>query len=142
MPKINAAGLNLIENFEGCRLQAYDDGTGVWTIGWGHTGGVTPGERITQFQAEALLQEDLAKFEDIVQRLVEIELTPNQFAALVSFEYNTGALASSPGLALINQRRFEEAWDDHFCLYINKGSPVEAGLIRRRAAEKELFFTP
>ena len=145
MPVINAAGLQLIKDFEGCSLTAYPDpGTGgePWTIGYGHTGGVTPGMTITQERAEQLLEEDLEVFEKQVNDLVAINLTPNQFAALVSFQYNTGALATSPGLTLINERDFKEAWDDHFCLYINQGTPAEPGLIRRRAAEKALFFTP
>jgi GH24 family phage-related lysozyme (muramidase) len=77
-----------------------------------------------------------------VQHLVTIELTPNEFAALVSFEFNTGALSTSPGLALINAHSFQEAWDDHFCLYIHDANGVTlAGLVRRRAAERALFFS-
>jgi lysozyme len=143
MPKTNAAGLALIESFEGCELHAYQDSGGVWTIGYGHTDGVTEGQTITQAEADALLQEDVTGTEIEVQSLVEIELTPNEFAALVSFEFNTGALSTSPGLGLINARQFQTAWDDHFCLYIHDANGVElAGLVRRRAAEKALFFTP
>ena len=109
MPTINGAGLHLIEEFEGCRLAAYPDpGTGgePWTIGYGHTDGVTAGQTITQAEADALLQEDVTGTEIEVQSLVEIELTPNEFAALVSFEFNTGGLGASPGLALINAHEF------------------------------------
>jgi lysozyme len=78
-----------------------------------------------------------------VQSLVEIVLTPNQFSALVSWEYNTGALASTPALQLINTHQFKSAWDDHLCLW-NKGGNgiVLAGLVTRREAERKLFFTP
>ncbi len=143
MPKVNAAGLDLIKTFEGLSFTAYQDSGGVWTIGYGHTGtDVHEGLTITQVQADALLDEDLTWAEFEVQRAIEIVLTPNQFSALVSWEFNTGALADSPGLALVNERRFEEAWDDHFCLWIHAGGTVLEGLVRRRAAERALFFTP
>lgn len=142
MPHINAAGLALIESFEGCELKAYQDTGGVWTIGFGHTEGVHAGQVITQTQADTFLEEDVQSAETEVARLVEIVLTPDEFSSLVSFEYNTGALAESAGLALLNARLFAPAWDDHFCLYIHdaNGNSLE-GLIRRRAAERALFFS-
>lgn len=85
MPQINQAGLELIKNFESCRLEAYDDGTGTWTIGWGHTP-ATPGEVWTQEQADAQLEWDLSEYEQCVNEMVFHSINPNQFAALVSFE--------------------------------------------------------
>lgn len=144
MPHTNAAGLALIESFEGDELRAYRDSGGVLTIGYGHTGAdVRPGETITQAQAIAYLKGDVASAEASVARAVEIVLTPNQFSALVSFEYNTGALSGSPGLACINARDFANAWDAHFCRWIHDADGnALAGLVRRRAAERALFFTP
>lgn len=146
MPQINAAGLALIENFEGCELAAYPDpGTGgePWTIGYGHTGNVHAGETITQPEAVALLGQDVIQAEHEVATLVEVTLTPNQFAALVSFQFNTGALGTSPGLALINANQGTEAWEDHLCLYIHGGDGnVLEGLVHRRAAEYALWKTP
>ncbi len=139
MPVINAAGLALVKQFEGCVLTAYQDDNGIWTIGYGSTTDVTPGMTITQAQADERLQADLTVAETSVADLVEIVLTPNEFSALVSWEFNTGGLASTPGLALINERQFEAAWDDHLCLWLE---PDPVGLARRRAAEKALFFTP
>jgi GH24 family phage-related lysozyme (muramidase) len=141
MPQVNQAGIDLIEEFEGCELTAYQDSGGVWTIGYGHTP-AKEGEAITQAEADELLEQDLAYAASDVQTLTQTVLTPNQFAALVSFEYNTGALATSPGLALINERQFEAAWDDHFCLFIHdaSGNTLE-GLVRRRVAERALFFS-
>ena len=141
MSTTNAAGLELIESFEGDELTAYPDSGGVWTDGYGHTAGVKPGDHITQAQAVTYLQGDVKSAENAVEACVEINLTQNEFSALVSFEYNTGALATSPGLALINSKLFEAAWDDHFCLYIHdeNGNTLE-GLVRRRAAERALFF--
>ena len=143
MPQINQAGLSLIESFEGDKLQAYRDTGGVETIGYGHTGGVAPGETITEAQAVAYLKGDVAAAAEVVQGCTAINLTPNQFAALTSFEYNTGALAGSPGMALINQEQFSPAWDAHLCLWVHDAAGnVQPGLVRRRAAEKALFFTP
>lgn len=141
MPKINAAGLALIEEFEGVALSAYQDTGGVWTIGYGHTP-ATEGQVITQSEADALLEADLAEAERETAAAVQVVLSPNEFSALVSFQYNTGALGSSPGVGLINENRFQEAWDDHFCLYIHDadGHALE-GLVRRRAAERALFFS-
>lgn len=142
MPQINAAGLTLIEEFEGDELRAYADTGGIETIGYGHTGGVTAGETITQAQAVAYLKGDVASASAAVAGCVEIDLTPNEFAALVSFEYNTGSLPGSPGLTLINSKLFESAWDDHFVLWIHDAAGnADAGLVRRRAAERALFFT-
>lgn len=143
MPHDNAAGIALIKQFEGCDLTAYQDGGGIWTIGWGHATDVHEGDKISQAEADALLQQDVESAALIVANSVEVVLTPNEFAALVSFEYNTGALTTSPGLALINRKQFQPAWDDHFCLYIHDANGnVEPGLITRRAAERALFFTP
>ena len=143
MPIINAAGLSLVEKSEGCVLTAYQDGGGVWTIGFGHTGPeVVAGLTWTMEQAVTALERDLEVAEKSVQDLVEIVLNPNEFAALVDFEFNTGALAASPGLALINSRDFEEAWDDHLCLWVHDANGnVEPGLVTRRAREKALFFS-
>ena len=142
MASINQAGLNLIEEFEGDELVAYRDSGGIESIGYGHTGDVQPDEHITQAQAITYLQGDVKSASNAVEACVEINLTPNQFSALVSFEYNTGGLAGSPGLALINAKLFEPAWDDHFCLWIHDAQGhTDAGLVRRRAAERALFFT-
>ena len=142
MPHINAAGLALIEEFEGCELTAYPDpGTGgaPWTIGYGHTGPeVHPGMTITQEQAVTYLQADVATAEQAVASLVEVVLTPNQFSALVSFQYNTGCLDGSTMLRLINEENFAAAANE-FALWVYGGGQMLPGLVRRRAAEKALF---
>ncbi len=88
--QINKSGLNLLKEFEGCVLQAYDDGVGVPTIGYGHTENVTWGQTITQSQAEEFLKEDLNYFEKSITNLVKVPLTDNQFSALVCFAFNVG----------------------------------------------------
>jgi lysozyme len=138
--KTSPTGIALIKSFESCKIVAYQDGAGVWTIGWGHTGGVKHGDTCTQAQADAWLAEDIGGAEDAVSRLVRSSLTQNQFDALVSFTYNEGSghLAQSTLLELVNSLRMESAaaqfarWD----MVAGKSSP---GLLRRRDAEAALF---
>jgi lysozyme len=147
MPTINAAGLNLIKNFEGCVLTAYPDpGTGgdPWTIGYGHTGpDVHKGVTWTQAQADAALVNDLQRFEQGVNDMISRNLTPNQFAALVSFAYNVGlgALQGSTLLKDVNAGDFTAAAGE-FGKWVNGGSGPLPGLVRRRGAERQLFETP
>ncbi|OCY91085.1 lysozyme, partial [Acinetobacter pittii] len=104
------AGLNLIKGFEGKRLNAYDDGVGVWTIGFGtikYPNGVRvkKGDTCTEQQAETYLKNDLTKFEVAINKLVKVPLTQNQFDALASFTYNLGEtnLANSTLLKKLNK---------------------------------------
>jgi GH24 family phage-related lysozyme (muramidase) len=86
---ISNVGIKLIQDFEGCVLFEYKDAIGVPTIGWGHTGGVQPNQRITQAQADDLLRSDLKRFVDAVNN-TGLKLNQNQFDALCSFAYNCG----------------------------------------------------
>ena len=142
MPACNAAGIALIKSFESCELTAYADSGGIPTVGWGHTGpDVVVGMTITQAEADALFLTDLQSSVDAVAAAVEVVLNPNQFSALVSFEYNTGSLPGSPGLRLINENAFSAAWEYHFCLWVQDANGnVLPGLVLRRSAEKALFF--
>lgn len=151
MPQINAAGLELIKEFEGCSLAAYPDpGTGgePYTIGYGHTGvfggePITLGMTITQEQADELLQHDLSATEQGVNELCAHSINPNQFAALVSFAYNVGlgALASSTLMRMVNAGNYTEA-EQQFKNWVWAGGQVLPGLVRRREAEAQLFSTP
>ena len=137
---INNAGLSLIKSFESCKLTAYQDQVGVWTIGWGHTGNVYAGQEITQDEADALLETDLTKFENGVDDLVTATITDNQFAALVSFAFNLGLgnLRSSTLLQLVNSGNFHDA-NTEFVKWDHAGGQVSDGLLRRRTAEAALF---
>lgn len=134
------AGLELTEHFEGCRLQAYADQVGVWTIGYGHTHGVAPGMACDQRLAEAWLLEDVQEAVDAVQRLVLVRLTQNQFDALVDFVFNLGSgnLAHSTLLHLLNAGDYAGA-SHHFREWDRAGGIVRSGLLRRRIAEEALF---
>ena len=79
-------GIELIKSFEGCRLLAYQDSVGIWTIGYGHTNGVIKDQKITEAQATAYLKEDLAKAEKAVNEK-QLGINQNQFDALVSFTF-------------------------------------------------------
>lgn len=140
--RINAAGLQLIKDFEGLRLAAYRDAVQIWTIGYGSTYNVKPGDRITIEQAEQRLQRDLELFERGVAGLVSAPLTDNQFAAVVSLSFNVGLgnLKKSTLLKLLNQRKYPEAAAE-FPRWNRAGGQVLAGLSRRRKAEQELFLT-
>ena len=88
--QLSDKGAKFIKQFEGLRLTAYNDGTGVMTVGYGHTGDVKAGETITQAQADSYFSEDVKWAVDTVNSAVKVELQQNQFDALVSFTYNVG----------------------------------------------------
>lgn len=128
-------GIALIKSFEGCRLTVYLCPAGVWTIGYGHTAGVTQGQTITQAQADSFLKSDLEKYEKYVNA-TGLTLNRNQFDALVSFTYNCGAGNLKK---LIANRTLPEI-ADAMLLYNKGGGKVLAGLVRRREAERKLFL--
>ena len=138
--RLSDSGVDLIKNFEGLRLSAYQDSAGVWTIGYGHTGGVKPGDRISQGQAEALLRKDTGWAQDAVRQQVHVPLTQDQFNALTSFTFNlgAGALQSSTLLSKLNAGDYAGAQAE-FGRFVHAGGRVLQGLVRRRAAEADLF---
>ena len=139
---ISQKGINLIKNFEGCRLTAYKCPANILTIGYGHTGSdVHTGQKITQEEAEKLLRQDLIIHCNNVSKLVKVPLNQNQFDALVSFEYNVGYgnFKSSTLLKLLNQGKYKEA-SEQFGRWKFAGGKVLAGFVKRREAEKQLFL--
>ena len=135
--KTNSKGIELIKSFEGCSLVAYKCPANVWTIGYGHTQGVTEGMSISQKQADELLEKDLAKYEKYVED-TKLELNENQFSALVSFVYNCG---NGNLKKLIANRTLSEI-AEAMLLYRKANGVVLNGLVRRRKAERELFLMP
>lgn len=137
--KISTTGLNLIKSFEGCRLTAYKCPAGVWTIGYGHTGGVKSGQKITQAKADAYLKTDLAKFEKHVASYdKKYKWTQNEFDALVSFAYNVGSITQLTA----NGTRTKKQISEKILAYDKAAGKILAGLTRRRHAEKALFDKP
>lgn len=140
---------SLIKRFEGFRALAYKCPSDVWTIGYGHTKGVKPGMKITPAEAEKLLDEDLAQFESDVDSLVKVPITSGQRGALVSFAFNTGSdidddeiaegLGDSTLLKLLNMCDYEGA-ANQFPRWVKSNGVVLQGLVKRRAAERDLFL--
>jgi len=141
---INAAGLALIKEFEGCRLEAYLDIAGVPTVGFGHTGpGVKLGLKWTQDRADNQLLADVAVFAQGVNAACKESPNDNQLAAMTSLAFNVGlgAFRKSTVLRMHNQMKFAEA-AAAFGMWNKAGGEVRAGLTRRRAAETALYLTP
>lgn len=126
---------------EGCKLTAYQDSVGVWTIGYGHTGGgIVPGMTITQECADAFLLSDLKIAFNAVEASVHTPLTVDEESALVDLVFNIGAgnFQHSTLLKLLNAGDYTgtalefDKWD-------KAGGQVLAGLCRRRQEETDLF---
>jgi lysozyme len=138
---LKASDLTITKQSEGCRLTAYQDSVGVWTIGWGHTGPeVHEGLVWTQAQADAQLLKDMAAAEANVRAVVEIPLTQDEFIALCDLAFNIGTsnLDGSTLLRLLNAGDIDGAIAQ-FSVWNEAGGRVLAGLVNRRTAEATLF---
>ena len=138
--RISEHGRELIKQFEGLRLEAYQCSAGVWTIGYGHTLGVKEGMTISNDMAERLLDTDIGRITPVINAYINVEITQSMFDALCSFVFNigTGAFVKSTMLRLINKRKFEKAYlEFHRWVYAN--GAVSQGLVNRRKIERELF---
>ncbi len=139
--KTSIEGLALIKKFEGLELEAYKCAAGVWTIGYGHTKDVQPGDVISESHADHMLEVELEEFEAYINNNVTAALSQNQFDALVSWVYNLGPanLKASTMLKVLNSGDYEgvpaqiKRWN-------KAGGKVLEGLIRRREAEALLFI--
>jgi lysozyme len=144
--RINPAGLALIERWEGCRLTAYQDVAGVWTLGYGHTEGVRRGMVWTQVRAGAEFARDLGATEgDVIEAIEGAATTDNQFAGLVALAYNIGAGAFLASTVLREHRAGEFAAASAAFVEWNKahidGELTEVdGLTNRRKAEAALYL--
>lgn len=148
--RIGPDGISLIKQFEGCSkklgdgmVEAYPDpGTGgdPWTIGWGATGaGIGPGTRWTQTQCDTRLEADLLRYSaEVAFAIGDAPTTPLQFDALVSFHYNTGAIAKATLTRKHVARDFAGAARE-FDRWCYAGGRVMKGLVRRREAESALY---
>ena len=139
---ISQAGIALIKEFEGLRLEPYHCSAGVLTIGYGSTGAhVVAGKAITEAEAEALLVKDLARFEAGVSELITKPLTQGQFDALVSFSFNLGCGALEESTL---RRRLNAGEDPNTVFpqelpkWVKAGGQALPGLVRRREAEVKL----
>ena len=150
--KTSDKGIDFIKRHEALRLNAYLDAAGVWTIGYGHTGGVNSGDVISEKQAEEFLRADLATAERALNR-TRLQLNQNQFDALVSFIFNVGVgrpkshpkggsgFLGSTLLIKVRHNANDPSIADEFERWIYAGGKVLNGLVRRRKEEADLYFT-
>lgn len=142
---VSQKGIDLIKQFEGLRLKAYQDSVGVWTIGYGtirYPDGtkVKKGDVITQQMAESLLVDDVNRR---AAAIGPIKVSQNQFDAIVSFCYNLGlgAWNKSTLRKKIIQDRNDPTIRDEFMKWVNAGGKRLPGLVRRRKQEADLYFS-
>ena len=111
-----------------------------WTIGWGHTKGVKPGQKITIEQAQIFFDEDTKDAVNAVNQGVKVPINQNQFDALVSFTFNcgVGAFSNSSLLRHLNAKNYTAAANE-FAKWNKSGGVISNGLIARRATEAKLF---
>ena len=139
--KTSAIGRRLIKTFEGYRSEAYLCPAGVWTIGYGHTSGVNPGDTCTREEADEFLREDLAEAEACVNAQ-NLDLSQTQFDALVSLVYNIGSgnFQGSTLLKLLKQDCIaRDTLEDEWKKWKYSNKKVLKGLVRRRTAEWSLY---
>ena len=146
--KVNKLGIDMMHHFEGCRLQAYQCSAKVWTIGWGNTyyqdkKPVKQGDKVTQDQADELFEMIMNEFAIEVRNALTKEVNENQFSALVCFAYNVGIgnLKKSTLLRKVNVNPDDETIASEFAKWNKAGGKVLNGLVRRRKAEADLYFT-
>ena len=146
--KTGERGLALIKEFEGCKLAAYQCPAGIWTIGIGstHYGDGTPVTKNrtlpTEKAAIALLAATIGQFEKAVNAM-GVELTQNEFDALVCLCYNIGAgnFFKSTLVKMLKAGDDKAEIAQQFLRWDKAGGKPLAGLTRRRNAEAELFLT-
>lgn len=150
MRKVNKAGIDLIKSFEGLKLKPYLDAVNIPTIGYG-TIQYENGQRvsmkdpaISEERAVELLEHEVNKKGQAVEKMVKVPINDNEFAALVSFSYNvgSGALEQSTLLKLLNSNADKVAVADQLLRWNKAGGKELAGLTRRRQAERALFLQP
>jgi len=140
--KTSEKGLELIKKHEGLTLKAYKCPAGVWTIGYGHTGGVNPSDVITKEKAVEFLKEDVRESETAINGNLK-NLNQNQFDALVSFVFNTGSgnFLRSTLLKKAKVNPNERTISDEFQKWVHAAGKVLPGLVKRRKEESELYFS-
>ena len=132
--------INQIKKFEACVLTAYKDSKGVWTIGYGHTAGVKKGDKITLYQAEQLLKEDLAKFEVEANKCKRIS-TQGRYDAILDFIYNCGPANFNSSTLKKYIEAGKATWEiqEQFLRWVNSGGRKLGGLVTRRIWEANRF---
>lgn len=143
--RISNGGLMQLMSLEGCKLQSYRDSANILTIGYGHTSSsgqpqVVDEMRINQEQAQQILRRDVRKYEDLVNRLVQVPLNISQFAAMVIFSYNVGAqnFEKSSLLQKLNQGQYDLV-PIELMKWVHVRGAICPGLVHRRSKEAALW---
>jgi lysozyme len=137
--------IDAIKKFEGCSLIAYKCPAGVLTIGYGHTNGVKPGDKITQYQAEQFLREDLAPAEAIASKTRRVLVSQGRFDAVVDFIYNCGEGNWNASTLKKDIEQGQETWkiQEQFMKWVNARQngvlTKQGGLVSRRIWEANRF---
>ena len=144
--RLSQNGVNFIKSHEALRLKAYQDSKGVWTIGWGHTKGVKPGDVITREQAEQFIRDDFAWVErilnaDLVTGRDKPLVTQNEFDALCSLVFNIGSDAYLDSTVRRKIKQGDKmAAARAFKMWVYSNHKFVQGLANRRADEVRLFL--
>lgn len=145
---VNQETIDLIKRWEGCKLKAYKDVAGIWTVGYGLTSRagfieVGPETTLTQEEADWYLEQVVNDFANKIRPMITAPITDNQFGAFVSLAYNigTGAFKKSSALRRFNDGQIMEV-PAAMRMWKKAGGKVVQGLVNRREAEIKLFLTP
>ena len=152
--EISQSGIDLIEKWEGFFANAYDDGEGVWTVGygtirWDLKTPVKQGDTITREEAERQLRKECQRVEDAITRSIKVPLNSNEFSSLCSFGYNVGigwitgeGHAQATFIKQLNKGNYAAvpAGLLQFVRGANTGKAYD-GLLNRRKDEIKLWLT-
>ena len=132
--------IDAIKRFEGCQLTAYADSGGVLTIGYGHTKGVKKGDKITAYQAEQLLKEDLTEFEALANKVRGLN-TQGKYDAVVDFLYNCGPANFNSSTLKRYIECNKATWEiqEQFLRWVYAAKQKLGGLVTRRIWEANRF---
>jgi lysozyme len=138
--QVQANVIETLKQWEGFSATPYADGKGR-SIGYGHQ--IQPGEnleRVTRDEAEAILCEDVKRFDAAVARLVTVKLTDGQRKALILFVFNIGegAFKESTMRKMLNAGKYADA-AKQFGRWVHCEGKVHAGLVERRKKERAIF---
>lgn len=139
--KPSLACVDLITQFEGCKLNSYQDQGGIWTIGYGNTRNVGPKMFCTLEEAHEWLDDDIREHAEQIDKVITVTVSQNQFDALVSFVFNVGFgnFFKSSLLQKLNEKNYLGAADEFLRWDKIHGIEIQ-GLLNRRKAERELFL--
>jgi lysozyme len=141
MMKASQRLIDYLKKVEGYSATAYKCPAGVWTIGYGHTAGVKQGDKITQYQGEQFLKEDLVKFEDLANKTKYIGGSQGKFDAIVDFIYNCGAANWNSSTLKKYIENGKATWEiqEQFLRWVKAGGKKIGGLVSRRIWEAARF---